>query len=592
MCAWAMGEMSGTSSTEATAHDAEDALRLSEERLRVLLETSQALAAPFELQPILQLIVDNATKLLALSTGALYLVEGDTIVLAATTPPMPPDFPEALRVGALSEHPHIESALRTGAPIVLEDAPRAALTAAERQAVEARGLRSILYLPLIAGTRRTGTLILGSTDRPRVLSPEDVAVAKGFSGQAAQTIENVQLYDRTQRFAAEMEREVDERRQTEAALRASEEKFRALFEQAGDYALVLEPQADGTPMIVDANEAACRAHRYSRDELLGKSIFELDARDLSREDVESIRQLIMSGRTLRFETIHRRKDGTVFPVEVIAKQVRAGNKTLVFTTERDVTERKRAAAERDAFQARLTEADKMDSIGRLAGGVAHDFNNMIQAVLGNVDLVKLELPPDSPFHQRLDDIRNAADRSARLTRQLLAFARRQSFEPKLVDLNEAVEGVLRMLRPLIGEKITLVWRPASGLPAVRLDPSQLDQVVTNLCVNARDAVAPDHGRITIETRTAHIDEGARITHPELALGSYVMLIVADDGCGMDETTRAHAFEPFFTTKEKGKGTGLGLATVYGIVQQNHGTIRLESAPTAGTTFTIYFPVQS
>jgi len=354
--------------------------------------------------------------------------------------------------------------------------------------------------------------------------------------------------------------------------------------------MVLEHRGDGTPRIVEVNDAACRAHGYSRDELVGKSIFELDARELGREERAAATERLMSGQTLRFETVHRRKDGTSFPVEVVARLVRIGGKALVFTTERDITERERAAAERDALRARLTEADKMDSIGRLAGGVAHDFNNMIQAVLGNVDLAELELPAGSAVHSRLDEIRHAAQRSAELTRQLLALARRQNVEVELVNLNEAVESALRMLRPLLREDITLDWHPAPELALVKLDRSQLDQIVTNLCVNARDAITPNRGCITIETRNVHI--GAHDEHSGLVCGDYAMLIVSDDGSGMDESTRAHAFEPFFTTKEKGKGTGLGLATVYGIVKQHHGSIRIESAPNTGTTFRIYFPSQT
>jgi len=582
-----------SASGEAAGERAEARLRLSEERLRVLLQTSQALAVPFDLESILQLIVDNATRLLNLDTGALYLVEADTLMLAATTPPLPPGFPEPLRHAALADHPHIGTALATGAPVRLEDADAGGLTPAERQAVDARGLRSILYVPLIAGTRATGTLILGSVGRQCAFSDEDIAVCKGFSGQAAQTIENVRLYDSSQRMAAELEREVGERRRTEEALRASEEMFRSLFQQAGDYAMVLEPQPDGRLLIADANEAACLSHGFSREELLGRSILDLDAGGLSEDQLAALTARALSGGVLKFETLHRRKDGTTFPVEVMAKAVRPPQASpLIFSLERDITDRKRAAAEREALQARLTHADKMESVGRLAGGVAHDFNNMIQAILGTVALVQPDLPAGSPLGESLDEIRKAAERSGDLTRQLLAFARRQAIEPRLIDLNDAVEGMLKMLRRLIGEDITLAWKPGNHLAAVKLDPSQLDQLVANLCVNARDAVDRGRGRITIATSMARIGEAECSEHEGMTPGDYVMLSVSDNGTGMDAETQAHIFEPFFTTKDAGRGTGLGLATIYGIVKQNGGCIQLQSSPGDGTTFRIALPAHA
>jgi len=228
----------------------------------------------------------------------------------------------------------------------------------------------------------------------------------------------------------------------------------------------------------------------------------------------------------------------------------------------------------------------MESVGRLAGGVAHDFNNMLGVILGRADLGLLRVEPASPVHDDLLEIRKAAERSAGLTRQLLAFARRQTVAPKVLDLNATVEGLLKMMRRLIGEDIDLVWRPEARLWPVRMDASQVDQLLANLCVNARDAIA-GVGRLTIETRNAVLDRGDDAL-AEVAPGDYVMLGVSDDGQGMAEDVLPHIFEPFFTTKE-GKGTGLGLATVYGIVKQNEGAIRVSSQPGRGSTFTIYLP---
>ena len=254
----------------------------------------------------------------------------------------------------------------------------------------------------------------------------------------------------------------------------------------------------------------------------------------------------------------------------------------------DITERRRAEEEKSKLEVQLRQAHKMESVGRLAGGIAHDFNNMIHAILGNVYLAMEEIPPGSPARQSLDEISNCAQRSADLTRQLLAFARQQAIAPKVLDLNKTVEGLLKLLRRLIGEDIHLVWCPASSLWPVKLDPTQMDQILANLCVNARDAIN-GVGKITIKTERAVFDEAYRAKNPGFVPGEYLLLAVSDDGCGMDKETLSQIFEPFFTTKSPGKGTGLGLATVYGIVKQNNGFIHVDSDLGKGTTFNIYLP---
>jgi CheY-like chemotaxis protein len=236
----------------------------------------------------------------------------------------------------------------------------------------------------------------------------------------------------------------------------------------------------------------------------------------------------------------------------------------------------------------LIQAQKMESVGRLAGGVAHDFNNMLSVIIGHCELALRGLENVHPLHASLQNIRMAAERSADLTRQLLAFARRQTVAPKVLDINTTVSGMLEMLRRLIGEDIDLVWQPGSNPGQILIDPSQLDQILVNLFVNARDAIG-DTGKVTIETDSVTIDERYCADHVEALQGTFVLLAVSDDGCGMDAVTLAHLFEPFFTTKEMGKGTGLGLATVYGIVKQNKGFINVYSEPGQGTTFKIYLP---
>lgn len=254
----------------------------------------------------------------------------------------------------------------------------------------------------------------------------------------------------------------------------------------------------------------------------------------------------------------------------------------------DVTELKRAEQEKAALEVQLMQAQKMESVGRLAGGVAHDFNNMLSVILGHTEMALLRMDPNQPTYASLREIDKAAQRSADLTRQLLGFARQQTVSPKVLNLNESISGLLTMLHRLIGENIRLQWQPAANLWQVRMDSSQIDQIMANLCVNAHDAIA-DVGEIIIETGNCTFDERDGTIHPHGAVGDYVRIRVSDNGSGMDKETRAHIFEPFFTTKEVGKGTGLGLATIYGIVKQNNGLIDVASEPDKGTTFSIYLP---
>ncbi len=252
----------------------------------------------------------------------------------------------------------------------------------------------------------------------------------------------------------------------------------------------------------------------------------------------------------------------------------------------DITESKRAEEDREKLQAQLNQAQKMESVGRLAGGVAHDFNNMLSVIQGRTELALLDVDPKDPLHASLQEISKAAKRSANVIRQLLAFARKQTIAPEVLHLNDTVEGMLKMLRRLIGEDMDLTWEPDTNLWLVNMDPAQIDQILVNLCVNARDAIS-GVGRVTIETENVVLDEAYCGEYKGCAPGEYVMLGVSDDGSGMDKETLENVFEPFFTTKEVGKGTGLGLSTVYGIVSQNQGFIDVTSEPGKGTTFKIY-----
>ena len=258
-------------------------------------------------------------------------------------------------------------------------------------------------------------------------------------------------------------------------------------------------------------------------------------------------------------------------------------------THRDITDRKLAEQEREKLQNQLAQAQKMESIGQLAGGVAHDFNNMLSVILGYAELALDQVETSNPLNKCIREIYNAGKSSAEITKQLLAFARKQTITPRILDLNESVESMLKMLKRLIGESIQLSWLPGSGLGQVKMDPSQLNQLLVNLCVNARDAIA-NVGKITVETGMTTFDDVYCKDHIGFIPGDFIHLFVSDDGCGMDKETLLKIFEPFFTTKELGHGTGLGLAMVYGIIKQNNGFINVYSEIGHGTTFNIYLPI--
>ena len=265
-----------------------------------------------------------------------------------------------------------------------------------------------------------------------------------------------------------------------------------------------------------------------------------------------------------------------------------GNPLRMLGTHTDITERKRAEEEKARLEAQLLQAQKMESIGRLAGGVAHDFNNMLSVILGYTELIKSRLPADDPLMKSILEIERAGIRSRDITSQLLAFSRKQIIEPRVVDLNALISHTQKTLARLIGEDIELLFCPGNDLWRIKIDPAQVDQILMNLAVNARDAM-PGGGKLTIETGNSRLDEAYSKSHLGFVHGEYVLMAVSDNGAGMDREVLSHVFEPFFTTKELGKGTGLGLATVYGIVTQNGGAIDVYSEQGQGTTFKIYFP---
>lgn len=377
--------------------------------------------------------------------------------------------------------------------------------------------------------------------------------------------------------------DITERKKTEEALRRNEEFQRAMIE-CSPVALY---SIDMNGRVESWNKSAERIFGWTAAEIIGKPLPIVPAD--KQNEFSILREQVLKGEGFfGKELVRIRKDGNEIPISLSVAPIRndRGETVGVLGAAEDISERMRAQEEHDRLQDQLIQAQKLESIGRLAGGVAHDFNNILQGMMGYSELLLDLLPEGEDGRDYARELAHGVERATTLTRQLLAFARKQTISPKAIDLNTAVENMLKMLRRLIGEDIDLVWHPSAKLWGVKMDPGQVDQILANLCVNARDAIN-GNGKVSIETGNVTFDQEYVSDHPDFIAGDYVMLAVSDDGCGMDKDTLEKVFEPFFTTKEISHGTGLGLATVYGIVKQNSGFINVYSEVGKGTTFKIY-----
>lgn len=375
--------------------------------------------------------------------------------------------------------------------------------------------------------------------------------------------------------------DITKQKLAEEALKESEIRYRTLFEHANDAIFLLKGDT-----FIECNPKTLEIFKCSKDRIIGQPPYRFspptqpDGRDSQEKALEKIRAAL-SGKPQFFEWVHCHLDGTPFPAEVSLNRLEIGDEVYLQAIVRDITERKKT-------EEQLLQAQKMEAIGRLAGGIAHDFNNMLTVIIGHAQLGLLDLDTTHPLYQRLEEIQKAGQRSAELTKNLLAFARKQTIKPILIDVNKAIEDMLKMLRHLIGENIELLWIPCDKTWPMKIDPSQLNQIIINLVINAKDSII-DKGTITIETDNITIDEIYCAHHLGFIPGDYVLLSISDNGIGMEKELLKHIFEPFFTTKTKEVGSGLGLSTVYGIIKQNHGFINVYSEPGNGSIFKIYIP---
>ncbi len=376
-----------------------------------------------------------------------------------------------------------------------------------------------------------------------------------------------------------------QRRQAEMSLRESELQLRSVLDSAVDGIIIIDDRG----RIQSFNQAAEKDFGYRADEVIGQNVTMLmtapdqDTHDeyMTRYRKTDEKHIIGIGR----EVIGRRKDGSTIPIELSVSEAYIGDRQIFTGILRDISERKQ-------LEAQLLHSQKMEAVGRLASGVAHDFNNLLTVIMGYSGLLLANHPDkDDPLRRDIEQIRQATTQATLLTRQLLAFSRRQILQPQVLNLNEIVQNIDKMLGRLLGEDIELALALQPNLGSIKADPGQIEQVIMNLVINARDAM-PDGGKLTIHTSHIDLNNPAAVSPLPLKPGHYILLTVADTGVGMDEETQARVFEPFYTTKAPGKGTGLGLSTAYGIIKQSNGHIAVSSGPDQGTTFSIYLPVVS
>jgi PAS domain S-box-containing protein len=555
---------------QAFAHQAALALensRLyqeSERRRReseVFAEVAQAITTSLDIDTVLRRITDSAKELVSSDLAMIGFREGDAE--AVTVRHRVGSRYTADRAFAIEPGKGFGGqALASGRPLRTDDYVNDPRFGKDYLGAVVRDESvSAMVVPIKSEERVVGLLYVANRSR-RPFSDHDEATLQRLADEAAVAIRNAQLF---------------------ASQRESERRYRTLVESSIQG---LHIQRNWTTLF--ANPAFARMLGYEHpSELVG-----LDTRrwiapdDLARLERDRAARLRGEPVPAEYELQATRRDGSLIWVDIQVAEIVWEGEPAVQSTVLDITERKRAEHALRQSEAQLRQVQKMEAVGQLAGGVAHDFNNLLTVITGRTELLLLRLTADDPHRRDVELVRKTADRAASLTQQLLAFSRKQMLQPRVLDLNGIVAGMAQMLKPLIGETIELVTSLDPLLGRIKADPAQIEQIVLNLAVNARDAM-PQGGRLTIETANVELDRAFVDANPGASAGPHAMLSMRDTGTGMSPEVQAHVFEPFFTTKGVGKGTGLGLATVYGIVKQHGGYIRIESAAGAGTTVRIY-----
>jgi PAS domain S-box-containing protein len=550
--------------------------------LRAVVKASQAISREIVLDDLITTLMRVVLESAGAETAALLLPHGTELTVAALARVDGPrvvvrrpgdDFALAAEL-PLSVLNYVR---RSKERVLLTDASQTNAFSADENLLR-RTPKSLLCLPIILQAEVAGLLYLENGVVANAFPPDRVELLAVLAGQAAISLKHARLY-------ADLQRENQERQQAEAALRDNQELLQGIVDHSK--ALIYAKDLEGRFLLVNRHLAEVLG--CDRESLLGKTDFDLFPSEQAGAYRAVDLRVLTGGLPIEAEEVGLAADGVHTYLSVKAPLFEPNGKTYgLCGISTDITERKRTEEALRQKEEELRQAQKMEAIGNLAGGVAHDFNNLLTVILGSSELLSMRMGSDHLWYEDLHAIEEAGERAAQLTQQLLAFSRKQILQPQIIDLNEVVARIERILRRLIGEDIELTFKADASLGHVLVDPSQAEQILMNLAVNSRDAM-PTGGKLTIETSNVVLDESYANGQVSVVPGPHVMLSVSDTGIGMDALTQSRIFEPFFTTKEPGRGTGLGLSTVFGIVRQSGGTIEVSSELGKGTTFKIYLP---
>jgi len=547
------------------AREAQQTLRQQTEWQAQLLESARHLTASLEIEQVLTRIATEAKTVLRAYGSVIYLLEPDGQTLTPVVALEPPFEAEILSAPLQVDRSFTGGAVKAKRGLVFNNAfddeagmqiPGTPVQQDER----------VMVVPFIVEEEVLGAMCLSRRGTP--FTPDDLALGETFAAYAATALKNARVH-------RVLQREVEERKRAEQALRESEQRFRTIVETAPSVLHIINPQG----RTIYASPNCAQITGYTQEELRARTKLWVHEGDAPRAQAlfERIRREKRGFRGFEYRAV--RKNGELWHASSSGEPLfdEAGQVTSIIVQTSDITERVRLGE-------RLREAQKMEAVGRLAGGVAHEFNNLLMVIVGYGEFALTALQPDDPLREDMEAICRAGRRAAELTQQLLAFSRRQTFRAQVMHLNTLLQDMIGALRFILGNQVEVIAQLCDGRGSVRADVAQIEQVITHLATNARDAM-PDGGAFTLETSNILVDAEQADVSP----GEYVLLTASDTGCGMSPEVQQHLFEPFFTTKEVGRGTGLGLATIYGIITQLGGSIQVESEVGRGTTVRIYLP---